>query len=174
MVTLVVAVSENFCIGKDNGLLWHLPADMAFFKKVTSGGTVLMGRKTYLSIPEKFRPLPNRENIVVSKDQMFVDELNNKNHPCLKAYIDLHQAIEIAEKNQVKELFVIGGAVIYKQTFERADKLIVTHVAASFAGDAHFPAIDPQIWTLVDSWSHPSDEKNQYHCTFNTYLKKQS
>lgn len=172
IISLIVAVSNNLCIGKDNGLLWNLPADMAYFKKITGNGIVLMGRKTYLSIPEKFRPLPNRFNLVVSKDASFVDKINHLNHANLLAFDNLKTAIEAAKKKSYPELFVIGGAEIYKQTIDIADKLYVTHVDCDIEGDAFFPNIETSKWLEVSSEDHSKDEKNIFNFKFITYLKK--
>lgn len=171
IISLVVAVSKNYCIGKDNQLLWHLPVDMAYFKELTMGGTVLMGRKTYFSIPEKFRPLPNRNNIVVSKNLHFIDNLKNQFHPQLFAAHSIEEALEISLKLGTIELFIIGGAEIYQQTFSIADRLYVTHVDAEIEGDAHFPEVNSKEWLTVDEKVVLKDEKNKYDCTFVTYQK---
>src|SRR5688572_1383436 len=108
---LIVAIAENNAIGKDNKLLWHLPADMKFFKEQTTGHTIVTGRKNYESIPEKFRPLPNRTNIVVTRDQ---------NYPSLGAIVasSLEDAIGKAKKNGTEKCFIIGGGQIYKESLE--------------------------------------------------------
>lgn len=171
IISLVVAVSKNYCIGKDNQLLWHLPTDMAYFKKITMDGTVCMGRKTYFSIPEKFRPLPNRLNIVVSKDAHFIDNIKNQCHPQLFAAHSIEEALRIALKNETKELFIIGGAEIYQQTFSLADRLYVTHVDCEIFGDAYFPVINENDWLKIEETLVEKDEKNIYDCTFTTYQK---
>lgn len=171
IISLVVAVSKNYCIGKDNQLLWHLPIDMAYFKEITSGGTVLMGRKTYFSIPEKYRPLPNRINIVVSKSEEFIDALTNQHHPQLFAANTIDEALDIARKIDTKELFIIGGAEIYRQTMSIADRLYVTHVDVELDGDAYFPAVDTADWHALPIKQTIKDEKNQYDCAFITYQR---
>lgn len=171
IISLVVAVSKNYCIGKDNQLLWHLPIDMAYFKEITSGGTVLMGRKTYFSIPEKFRPLPNRKNIVVSKSKEFSDSLKNQSHPQLFAANSIDEAVDIAKKIGTQELFIIGGAEIYRQTLAIADRLYVTHVEVEIDGDAYFPMLNNEEWNSLPVRQTLKDEKNQYDCLFITYQR---
>ena len=137
MIALIFAASKNNCIGKDGKLPWHLPEDMKRFRDLTMGKTVLMGRKTWESLPEKFRPLPGRNNIVITRQA-------NYNVP---PGVHLHSSIESALTVHADEdIIVIGGAEIYSQTINKADTLYVTHVDQVVEGDAFCPVIDPQQW----------------------------
>ena len=137
MLSLIAAISENNCIGKNNTLPWNIPEDMKHFKDITSGNVVLMGRNTWESIPEKFRPLPNRKNIVVTRKENYV----------VPEGVELYSSIEEPlDKYKKENLFVIGGASIYKQTIDKADTLYITEVHRQVDGDAFFPEIDKQVW----------------------------
>ena len=165
IVSIIVAVAENHVIGHNNDLIWHLPADMKYFKQKTEGHYVLMGRKNYESIPEKYRPLPNRENIVVSRKAM---PSEGRLH-----YVDsIESGIEIARSNREEELFIIGGGEIYRQCMSLADKIYLTRVHESFEGDTYFPEIDKNLWRLENEEFRASDERNAYNMTFLTYSKK--
>ncbi len=156
MITLVAALSQNNCIGKNGKLLWQIKEDMEHFKKITTGHIVLMGRKTWESIPEKFRPLSNRKNIVITRQEnYFVPEgveLSSTLEEALKKY-----------KNQ--NIMVIGGAEIYKQVFPQADVLEITHVHESVEGDAFFPQIDRNMW-------HEKNREDFEKFSFVTYSKE--
>ena len=142
-ISLIAAVAENGVIGVDRGLPWRLPSDFAFFKRMTMGKPIVMGRKTFESIG---KPLPGRTNIVVSRQPTFRPEGVE-----VAADLDaaLARAAEVAETTGVDEVMVIGGAVLYKTAIERADRLYITHVALSPEGDARFPLIDPEVWQVV-------------------------
>lgn len=167
IVSVIVAVAENNVIGKNNDLIWRLPKDMKHFKETTSGHHIITGRKNYISIPQKFRPLPNRTNIVLTKQQNFKEE-------GVIVANSLDEAIKIAKKNNETEVFVIGGGQIYKECIEKglADKLYITKVHESFKGDTYFPEIDFSNWKLIFEESHLPDENNIYRFTFTTYQKK--
>ena len=132
-ITLIAAISKNNVIGTEGRLPWHIPEDLKRFKTLTVGKVVLMGRKTWESIPDKFRPLPGRTNVVVTRQP---------DYP-VPAGVQTFQSIDDALKNDV---MVIGGAEIYRQTIDRADRLEITHVDRVIEGDATFPAIDPSVW----------------------------
>lgn len=137
-IILIAAVAKNRVIGKDNQLLWNIPEDMAHFKSMTAGHAVLMGRKTWESLPERFRPLPGRRNIVISRNPAFQAagaELADS----------LKKGIEIA--STADKLFIIGGADIYRQALPLADRLEITEVDLAPDGDAWFPEIQPEHWT---------------------------
>lgn len=140
MLTLIAGIAENNCIGKNNTLPWHIPEDMAHFKSLTLGKTVLMGRKTWESLPKKFRPLPNRTNIVISRQ---------KNYAVSEGVL-LYSTIEAALRSHSNEdLCCIGGAGMYEQTISQANALEITHVHRSVDGDAFFPQIDMALWKEV-------------------------
>ena len=140
MISIIVAIAENNAIGKDNDLLWHIPSDLKRFKKITSGHTVIMGRRTFESLPR--RPLPNRRNIVITdiRDEML--------EGCEMAY-SIDEALAKCESPE--ENFVIGGASVYRQFLPFADRLYLTLVKKSYDGDVFFPEIDFSQWRLSSS-----------------------
>lgn len=164
---LIVATAQNNAIGKDNHLLWHLPADMKFFKEQTSGHTIITGRKNYESIPEKFRPLPNRTNIVVTRD---------KNYLATGAMVvnSLEEAIEKAKNSGAEKCFIIGGGQIYKECLEKnlVDEMLITHVETNPDADTFFPGIEFEKWTKELISEINPDEKNKFSMKIFRYLKK--
>lgn len=144
-LALIAAISQNNCIGKNNDLPWHIPEDLKHFKNITDGKTVLMGRNTWLSLPEKFRPLPNRKNVVLSKDPL--DGIPND----VRCFNNLNETLD-ALKNE--DTFVIGGGMLYASTIEHADTLYITHVHRFVDGDVFFPAIDTAIWKEIAREKH--------------------
>ncbi len=159
MIALIVAIDQNNAIGKDNQLLWHLPKDLSFFKNVTTGNAIIMGRKTFESIG---KALPNRRNIVIStqKDLQYAGaEITSS----------LNAAIELVGK---ADGYIIGGGSIYEQSLTLVDRLYITKVAASFNADTFFPSINWDEWTLVSKEDHPADEKHAYAFSFCVYDKK--
>lgn len=167
VVSAIVAVGKNLEIGKDNELLWHLPADMKYFKEITTGHHVIMGRKSYESIPNKYRPLPNRVNVVVSRQTDFQIE-----GALITTSID--KAIEIAEAAGEKEVFIIGGGQIYNLAIktELVDRIYITWVEANFDADTFFPIIDFTDWNEVSRMERKKDERNAHELTFSIYNKK--
>ena len=127
ITSLIAAVAENRVIGKDNALIWHLPNDMNYFKETTLNHHVIMGRKNYISIPEKYRPLPNRTNIVLSKQECYHEE------DCI-VFNSIESAIAFARNNKETEVFIIGGGQIYKEALKKnlVDRIYITHVKHSF------------------------------------------
>tara|TARA_Y100000782_G_scaffold115604_1_gene161405 strand:- start:9251 stop:9769 length:519 start_codon:yes stop_codon:yes gene_type:complete len=165
-VSLIAAVAENAAIGKDNDLIWYLPRDLKFFKDTTAGHAVIMGRRNYHSIPEKYRPLPGRENIVVTFQEAFAA-------PGCKVTNSVEEAIELAIKDGDEEPFIIGGGQIYKYALEQdlVDRLYITRVHESFDGDTFFPSYDESKWQLVWSEKHDPDHRHKYGFTFYQYDK---
>ncbi|WP_183255434.1 type 3 dihydrofolate reductase [Anoxybacteroides tepidamans] len=161
MISLIVAMDRNRVIGKDNKLPWHLPADLAYFKRVTMGHPIIMGRKTFESIG---RPLPGRENIVVTRNRSFQPEGCTVIHS-----IDDIQKIA-AERDE--EVFVIGGAELFQASLPFAGRLYITKIDASFPGDTFFPPFHEEDWCLVSSEKGPKDEKNPYDYVFLLYERK--
>lgn len=158
MISIIVATAENGVIGKDNQLLWKLSADLKQFKNLTTGHSVIMGRKTFESIG---RPLPNRTNIVISRQQDFVLP-----EGVLKAS-SLENAIELAKTHEgSEEIFIIGGGNVYEQALKITDKIYLTEVDANIEGDAFFPTLDMSEWTETSRVSHHKDEKNEYDFDF--------
>ena len=143
-LSLIVATERNRGIGIRNTLPWRLPEDLAFFKRTTTGHTIIMGRKTFDSIG---RPLPNRRNIVVTRNPAW-------SHPGIETASSLEEAARMAGDG---EAFVIGGAQIYTEALPLASKLVVTEIDADVECDAFFPKIDPAVWTEISREVHHSD-----------------
>lgn len=156
MISFVVAASENNVIGKSNKLLWHLPNDMKFFKNTTWAMPVIMGRKTFESLG---KALTGRTNIVITHQ----DNWQAKDVAVVKS---LDAAIEVAAQADAKEVFIIGGGEIFKQSIGRADKIYLTRVHASFEGDAFFPEIDKNKWKLVSELDFDKDAKHAFSYSF--------
>lgn len=160
IISIVVAIAENNAIGKDNQLLWHLPADLKHFKDLTSGHPILMGRKTYDSIG---RPLPNRRNIVITRNPDL--EL-----PGAEITNSLAAALELCSTE--KEVFIIGGAELYNHALEATNRIYLTRVHQSYEADTFFPEISPSEWNETSIESHLPDEKNGVAYTFSTLERK--
>ena len=160
MITLIAAAAENNALGKDNDLLWHLPEDFKRFKQITSGHYIIMGRKTFESFP---KPLPNRTHIIITRQKEYLADGCRVVH-------SLEEALEISPQNE--EVFIIGGAQIYKQALPFADKIDLTRVHIELDADAFFPEFNTSEWNLVFSEKHVKDEKHQFDFTFETYIKK--
>ena len=163
-INIIAAVAENNVIGKDNDLIWHLPADMRYFKEKTSGHCVITGRKNYESIPEKYRPLPNRTNIIITRQ-------SNYEAPGALIVNSINDALKKAKELNNDEVYIIGGAEIYKQCIDLADSLFITEVHQSFKGDVSFPNINKGIWEKTKERHCTADEKNKYAYTFVEYKK---
>ena len=145
-IVIIAAVAKNRVIGKDNTLIWNIPEDMAHFKALTSGQTVIMGRKTWESLPPRFRPLPGRRNIVISRQADFAA-------PGAELAASLEAALQLAA--QAETAFIIGGEQIYRQAMDVADRLEITEVDLEPEGDAWFPAIDPNRWRVDQKAEYP-------------------
>lgn len=166
ITSLIVAVAKNNVIGKDNDLIWRLPNDMKYFKETTLNHHIITGRKNYMSIPKKYRPLPDRINIVLTRQSNF------KEDGCIIANT-LEDAIIYAKNYNETELFIIGGGQIYKESLEKKliDRMYITHVNEEFEGDTFFPEIDSKIWKKVSEIENPIDEKHQHSYSFTVYEK---
>ncbi len=154
--SIIVAVAENGVIGKDNDLVWHLPADMRYFKNTTIGHHVIMGRKTFESFK---KPLKDRTNIVITRNQNFHHE------GCIVKH-NLQDAFEYCKKNLQEEVFILGGAEIYRQSIPLTDRIYITEVHHSFDGDTYFPDFDKDEWVEKKREDHDPDEKNPYPYSF--------
>ncbi|MGD6781194.1 dihydrofolate reductase [Sutcliffiella horikoshii] len=158
MISIIVATDRNNLIGKDNDLPWRIPADLAYFKKVTMGSTIVMGRKTYESIG---KPLPYRRNIILSRQDFHAEGCET-----------LHSLEEVQQLNKDgEELFIIGGAHIFKEALPIADFLYLTYIDEEFVGDTYFPEINEQDWKLLSSEKGIKDEKNPYDYYFKKYKR---
>jgi dihydrofolate reductase len=158
-ISLMLAADENGVIGRDNQLPWYLPADMRYFKNKTWGMPVIMGRKTFESLG---KPLPGRTNIVITRNKAWDFE---------NVYVvhTLEAAIAHALSLGSKEVFVIGGAIVFKTALPVAGRVYLTRIHHRFEGDAFFPPLSLQEWQLVKSHSHAPDEKNNYAYTFEVW-----
>ncbi|WP_443939672.1 dihydrofolate reductase [Pedobacter sp. MW01-1-1] len=160
-LSIAVAVGENWAIGKDNQLLWHMPADLKFFKETTSGHTVVMGRKTFDSVG---RPLPKRRNIVITRAKdLKIEQVEVVN--------SLEEAIELT-KQEEKPVFIVGGAEIYRQALPLCNTLYLTTIHHVFDADTFFPEINRTEWEEISKERHPADEKNPYDYTFEVLKRK--
>ena len=162
MLSIIVAIAENYAIGKKGDLLCHMPADLKHFKEVTSGKTVLMGERTFWSLPK--HPLPNRRNIVLT-------DVPGKTFEGAEAVYSLDELC--AKVSQDEEAFVIGGGMVYRQMMPLADKLYITHIHHSWEdADTFFPEIKESEWKLLSAERHPADDKNPFDYTFAEYGRR--
>ena len=162
MLSLVVAIAENYAIGKKGDLLCHLPNDLKHFKQVTSGCTILMGERTFFSLPK--HPLPNRRNIVLT-------DVRGKTFEGAEAAYSIEELVSKVGADE--EAFVIGGGMVYRQMIPLCDKLYITHIHHSWPdADTFFPEIDSAIWKQISAERHEADENNPYDYTFAEYVKK--
>jgi dihydrofolate reductase len=155
IVSAIAALSKNKVIGKDNDLPWRLPDDTKFFMETTKGHHVIMGRKNYDSLHEKFKPLPQRTNIVITRQQNF-------QAPGCMVLHALEPAIEIAKKNSETECFIIGGAEIYRLAMPYTTRMYLTEIDATVSGDTFFPEIDKKDWVEISRKHHPVDPQHRY------------
>ena len=160
-ITLIAAASENNVIGNDNKLIWHLSDDLKHFKELTKGHCVIMGRKTFESMP---KALPNRTNIVITRKQDYIAKNAIVVH-------SIHEALDKAKDD--KQPFIIGGGEIYSQSIQLSDRIELTRVHTDSQGDAYFPEIDYKIWEEVNREERFKDEKHDFDFTFIRYNKKQ-
>lgn len=159
ITSIIVAIAENMVIGKDNDLIWRISEDLRYFKKTTTGHTVIMGRKSYESIG---RPLPNRRNIIITRNSSFIAG------GC-EVVGSIDEAIAACKGEE--EIFIIGGGEIYRQTLEKADKLYITFVRHNYEGDTFFPEIDFSKWREISCEKHERGEKFEHPFDFVTYEK---
>jgi dihydrofolate reductase len=160
-ISLIWAMDDNRLIGSDNGLPWKLPADMKWFRQHTLGKPIVMGRKTYESFGA--RPLPQRTNIVITRDRDYRSA----------GAVIVHSIEEaIQQAGDADELMIIGGASFYQQMLPQADRLYITRVHGRFAGDTWFPDYNVDDWQEVEQHTHPADDRNSHDCTFIIYERK--
>lgn len=163
MISIIVAVSEDWGIGKDNELLWHISEDLKRFKRLTSGNIVIMGKKTWESLPRK--PLPGRQNIVLTDNP---DELIGNS---VTAY-SINDALGKCEPD--KEIFIIGGGSIYRQFMQIADRLFITHVHRKAPADIYFPVIDRSIWEVTEEEEFKTDDNDEIPYTYTVYRRRKA
>jgi len=159
MITIIAAIADNYALGKNNSLIWHLPADLKRFKHITHGHHIIMGRKTFESLG---KPLPNRTTIIITR---------NKNYTAAGCMIthSLSEALDVAKADE--NPYILGGAEIYKQAIDLADALDLTFVHHKFKADAFFPKIDHRIWKETSRQDFSADDKNKYDFSFVKYLR---
>ena len=162
IISSIVAVAKNRVIGNDNDIPWRLSTDLKYFKKQTSGHHIIMGRKSFLSIG---KPLPNRTNVIVTRDPYFIAS------NCIVVH-SIPEALEIAEGRGETEAFITGGGMIYEQTMEIVDRLYVTEVDAEPEGDVHFPEIDYSQWKLVSEDPRKKGDRDDHNFNFKIYERK--
>ncbi|WP_258103622.1 dihydrofolate reductase [Marinoscillum sp. MHG1-6] len=164
-ISMIAAMSANRVIGKNNDLPWHLPDDFKYFKDTTSEHVVIMGRKNFESLPPNFKPLPNRTNIVITR---------NSNYQAEGAIVvnSLREALEEGVKhNEKEEIFIIGGGEIYHLGLAHADKIYLTEIDKEIEGDTTFPELDKGIWKETSRTHHPVDDRHKYAFDFVIYKK---
>ena len=159
-ISLIVAMDENRLIGADNKLPWHLPADLALFKRTTMGKPIIMGRKTFESIG---KPLPGRRNIVITRDSGF-------QAPGCEISHGVDAALEICDTDD--EVMLIGGASLYQQTLARASCMYITRIHHKFSGDTWFPEFSADSWNVVEQQNFAADESNPYPFSFVKYVRE--
>ncbi len=157
---MIAAAAENNALGKDNDLVWHLPDDFRRFKKLTTGHTIIMGRKTFESFPKL---LPNRKHVVITRQGDYSPE-------GAVVVASIEEALTKAEDD--RQPFIIGGGEIYRQAMDKADKIELTRVHGHFEADTFFPEIDEKKWKLTAEEFHDKDEKHNYPFTYLTYERK--
>jgi dihydrofolate reductase len=162
MIAIVVAVAENNVIGKDNQLIWHLPADLRHFKQKTMGHPMIMGRKTFEAIG---KPLPGRTTILVTRQHDFQAE------GCLVVH-SMKEAVDKGMALDKEQISIVGGAEIYKQAMPFVDTIYLTRVHHTFEGDTYFPELQDKDWEQVSAEHHQPDEKNKYSYTFQELRRK--
>ncbi len=162
MLSIIVAIAKNNAIGKDNKLIWHLPEDLKRFKELTTGKTIIMGRKTFESLG---RVLPNRKHIVITRNKDL--KIENEMVECITDTKELEQYI-----NSKEELFVIGGATIYKMLMPYTKKMYITKIDDEFEADTYFPVIDEKEWKVENREKGKKDEKNPYEYEYITYIRE--
>jgi len=144
-IHIIVAISENNVIGKNGELPWHIPEDLQRFKRLTMNHVVLMGHKTWASIPQKYRPLPGRKNVVLSREESYVVPTGVQHFSSLESALNAHED---------ETVFIIGGGEIYRQTIALADKMYVTRIHKEIEGTVFFPVIDSTKWKEIEREDH--------------------
>jgi dihydrofolate reductase len=162
IISSIVATAKNRVIGKDNDMPWHLPADLSYFKRTTTGHHVIMGRKNYEAIG---KPLPNRTNIIITRDKSFT---------CTNCEVlhSLENALRFAQENGENEVFIIGGGTIYEQSKGYWNKLYLTEIDLETDGDVFFPELHWDEWILISEEKYEKDEKNPYDYCFKVFERK--
>ena len=162
IISMIAAMGENRVIGKDNDIPWHLPDDFNYFKTKTQNHFVIMGRRNWESLPDKFKPLPNRTNIVITSQGSYAAEGAQITH-------SLEDALSLAESSGDEECFIIGGGEIYRMALPKAVKIYLTEIHGSFEGDVTFPELPSNDWKETSRVHHPADDRHLYSFDFVVY-----
>lgn len=161
MITIIVAIAENGAIGSGNSLLWNIPEDLKRFRRITMGHNLIMGKNTWYSLPR--RPLPGRLNVVMTDNPC----------ECIDDCVCAYSADDALSKcNQEKEVFIIGGGMVYREFLERAHRLMVTHVHKEYTADTFFPDIDPEIWEETEREDREFDPECGFSYSYITYYRR--
>ena len=161
-ISIIAAVADNYAIGKSNNLPWYLPADLKHFKQLTTGHAIVMGKRTFESLPNG--PLSSRKNVVLTS---IMSEGVNEGYYEADS---LEDAIYLCEHEE--QVFIIGGATVYKQCIDKIDYLYITWIHKDFSADTYFPKIDMNVWQEVKHEDYEADEKNLFAYTFSEYKRK--
>ena len=165
IISMIAAMGTNRVIGKENDLPWHLPDDFRYFQQTTKGHHVIMGRKNWESLPHKFRPLPERNNLIITRQHDYqVDEAH--------VFNTLEEALETARKGEEKEVFIIGGGEIYRMGLAYCDRIYLTEINGSFEGSVTFPEFPEEDWQEVSRVHHSKDDRHNYSFDFVIFEKK--
>ena len=166
IISIIVAISKNQVIGKNNQLIWHLPKDMKFFMDTTMDTVVIMGRKNYESIPKKYRPLKNRKNIIITRNKSYIAE------GCTVVN-SIDESLKVLNNIENSEVFVIGGGEIYKKFLDKGliDRMYITHIDEYFDGDTFFPDVNYESWKFSKILDHSKDETNPHDFKIMVYDK---
>lgn len=159
MISIIAAIARNNVIGKDGELAWHLPADLKMFKTLTTEHTIIMGRKTFETCVKRI--LPNRQNIIITRDPLFTVE-----------GAEIAHSLDEALKKATHEVFIIGGGEIYRQAIDRVQRMFITEVDAHIEGNVFFPTFDRDQWQEVNRQTYQKDERHPYNYTFTTLIRR--
>lgn len=164
-ISMIAAMTKNRVIGKDNDIPWHLPDDFKYFKETTKGHYVIMGRKNFESLPHKFRPLPDRPNVIITRKGKYNGE---------GAHVvdSLDKALDLAKQNGETETFIIGGGQIYEIALNISDRIYLTEIEAEIEGDVFFPEFDKSQWKETSRKHHKADDRHKFAFDFVIYEKK--
>lgn len=165
-ISMIAAMTRNRVIGKDNDIPWHLPDDFKYFKDTTQGHFVIMGRKNFESLPDKFRPLPHRPNVIITRQADYDGE---------GSYVvdSLAKALDLARANGEDEAFIIGGGQIYQMALPVADLIYLTEIDAELEGEVFFPEFDLTGWKEISRIHHNADDRHKFAFDFVIYAKNE-
>ncbi len=166
-ISIIVAMDKNNAIGYKNNLLCYIPEDLKYFKNITLNNTIVVGLDTYMSFPKK--PLPNRKNIVLSKNRLGIIDKTSEN---IVAFNNIEAVLEYAKNNKDEKIFICGGESVYKQFLEYASKLYITFIDEEFEADTYFPKVNFEKWNLEEEINPKEIENSKFKYVFKIYTKK--